>query len=110
MFPGSWWLPILAIPILFLVWLAVTLFNIAFAEYLGPQFSGFLVAIASVPIIGSYGVSLFAPFALYHDRRYVSEHSDWTPNLLYLFVVVPLLNVLIASLYLTRRHRFVGAP
>ncbi|WP_255359112.1 hypothetical protein [Haladaptatus sp. R4] len=40
----------------------------------------------------------------------MSERSQWTPTLLYLFVLVPLLNVPIASLYLARRHRFVGTP
>ena len=110
LFPGRWWVPILAIPISFLLWLSVTLLNTAFAQHVGLQVSGYLGETASVLTVVSYALSVFAPFALYYDRAYVSEQSEWTPTLLYLFVLVPLLNVLIASLYLARRHRFVGTP
>ncbi|WP_231182937.1 hypothetical protein [Haladaptatus sp. DYF46] len=109
-FPGSWWIPVVAIPILYLLWFSVTLANTTFARYVGPQVSGYLTETASVLIVVSYAFSLFAPFALYHDRKYVSTQSEWTPTLLYLFVFVPLLNVPIAILYLARRHRCVGIP
>ncbi|WP_139246699.1 hypothetical protein [Halogranum amylolyticum] len=98
------------IPVLFLLWLSITLVNISFAPSLGGQFSGYLVEVASAPILVSFVVSLFAPFALYHDRKYVSERSEWTPTLLYLFVFIPLLNVLVSSIYLVQRHRFIGTP
>lgn len=110
MYPGSWWVPILMIPVLFLLWLSVTLLNTAFAHQLGVQISGYFTETASAVVVVSYALSLFAPFALYHDRKYVSERSKWRPTLLYLFVFVPLLNVLIASVYLAQRHRFVGTP
>ena len=110
LFPDSWWVPILSIPISFLLWLSVTLLNTAFARHVGLQVSGYLVETASMLIVVNYALSLFAPFALYYDRTYVSEQSEWTPTLLYLFAFVPLLNVLIATLYLVRRHRYVGTP
>ncbi|WP_139172785.1 hypothetical protein [Halopelagius longus] len=109
-YPGRWWIPVLAIPVLFLLWLSVELTNIAFGPSLGGHVSGYLGDAASAIVAVSYALSLFAPFALYHDRRYVSEHSEWTPTLLYLFVFVPLLNVPLASLYLVRRHRVVDTP
>jgi len=109
-FPGSWWIPILAIPILFLIWFSVTLLNTALARHVGLRISGYLGETASVLLVVIYALSLFAPFALYHDRTYVSERSEWTPTLLYLFVFVPLLNVLIVGVYLLRRHRVVGTP
>ncbi len=107
MFSGKWWIPILMIPVLFLFWFLMALSNTLLAPYLGVQFSGYLTEIASVPILLSYAVSLFAPFALYHDRKYVSERSEWTPTLLYLFVFIPLLSVLISGTYLIQRHRFM---
>ena len=110
MFAGRWWIAVLMIPVLFLLWSSLALSNTLLAPYLGVQFSGYLTEIASMPILLSYAVSLFAPFALYHDRKYVSERSEWTPTLLYLFVFIPLLNVLISSVYLIQRHRFVGTP
>ncbi|MFC6825786.1 hypothetical protein [Halopelagius fulvigenes] len=110
MYPGRWWIPVLAVPVLFLLWLSVKLVNLAFGLSLGPRVSGYLVETASALVAVSYAISLFAPFALYHDRGYVSERSEWTPTLLSLFVFVPLLNVPIATLYLVRRRRFVGAP
>ncbi|GKZ12304.1 hypothetical protein [Haladaptatus sp. T7] len=110
LFPGSWWVPILSIPISFLLWLSVTFLNTAFAQHVGLQVSGYLSETASVLTVVNYALSLFAPFALYYDRTYVSEKSKWTPTLLYLFIFVPLLNVLIATFYLARRHRFVGTP
>ena len=98
------------IPVLFLLWFSMALSNILLAPYLGIQFSGHLTEIAYVPILLSYAVSLFAPFALCYDRKYVSERSEWTPNPLYLFVFIPLLNVLISGIYLIKRRRFVGTP
>ncbi|WP_423744728.1 hypothetical protein V5735_01390 (plasmid) [Haladaptatus sp. SPP-AMP-3] len=109
-FPDSWWVPILSIPISFLIWLSVTLLNAAFAQHIGLQVSGYLSETASVLTAVNYALSVFAPFALYYDRTYVSEKSKWTPTLLYLFIFVPLLNVLISTSYLARRHRFVGTP
>jgi hypothetical protein len=100
----------LTIPLLFVLWLSMTLANTLFAPYLGVQFSGYLTEISATPILLSYAVSLFAPFALYHDRKYVAERSEWTPTLLYLLVFIPLLNVLISGVYLVQRHRFVGTP
>ncbi|WP_089879356.1 hypothetical protein [Halogeometricum limi] len=110
MFAGKWWIPILMLPVLFLLWVSVTLSNVVLAPHLGVQLSGYLTEIAAVPVLLSYAVSLFAPFALYHDRTYVSERSEWTPHVLYLLVFIPLLNVLLSGVYLVQRHRFVGTP
>jgi hypothetical protein len=110
MLTGRWWIAVLLIPVLFLLWSSLALSNTLLAPHLGVRFSGYLTEIASVPILLSYAVSLFAPFALYHDRKYVREQSEWTPTLLYLFVFIPLLNVLVSSVYLIQRHRFVGTP
>ncbi|KZN23727.1 hypothetical protein A4G99_12740 [Haladaptatus sp. R4] len=60
LFPGSWWVPILAIPISFLLWLSVTLLNTAFARYVGLQVSGYLGEIAAVLLVVSYALSPFA--------------------------------------------------
>jgi nucleoside permease NupC len=109
-FAGKWWIPVLVLPVLFVLWFSVTLSNVLLASHLGVQLSGYLTEIASLVVRLSYAGSLFAPFAVYHDRKYVSEQSAWTPTVLYLLVFVPLLNVLISVIYLVRRHRFVGIP
>lgn len=107
-FAGAWWRAVAAVPVVELLWIATGVAHIWYARAVGivsQQYFGF--ATDGLVLLG-VALSAFAPFALYHDRAWVAARSDWTPSSAYLLVVVPLLNAVIAVLYLSRRHRAVG--
>lgn len=109
MFPDQWWKAVLAIPVVFCLWVVIRLRQTAYALSIGLDGQEPFNYATSAIIVVFYGVTLFAPFAFYHDRRFVSERYGWTPSLLYLLVVLPLWNVPLATVYVLRRHRIARA-
>ncbi|WP_435158867.1 hypothetical protein [Haladaptatus sp. DFWS20] len=108
---GRWWLVILAIPVLFALWLVVTIFTMGIARFVPLNVSGYLTMyLAGGIILMSSAVALLSLVAVYSDRQYVRNHSAWKPTILYHLMVIPLLNVPIACLYLYFRHRHIGIP
>ncbi|WP_227356027.1 hypothetical protein [Haladaptatus salinisoli] len=106
-----WWLVILAIPVLFALWLVVSILILSTARYAPLKVSGFATTyFGGILILASYAAALLSLIAVYYDRRYVRSHSAWNPSGLYYLMVIPLLNVPIACLYLFYRHRYVGIP
>ena len=100
---------ILAIPVLFALWLVVTIFTMSIARFVPLNVSGYLTTyLAGEIILVSYTVALLSLPAVYSDRQYVRKHSEWKPTILYYLMVIPLFNVPIACFYLFFRHRHVG--
>ncbi len=86
-----------------------------FAGYLlGFRWLGALIAALAYVAIA---MLLLHPFAIYFDATTIAETGgEWQPNtMLYvagaiLGIVVPFLQVIVAVVYLHRRHRYVGTP
>ncbi|WP_227357315.1 hypothetical protein [Haladaptatus salinisoli] len=107
----KWWLVILAIPVLFALWLVVTIFTMSIARFVPLTVSAFLSTyLGGGIILVSYAAALLSMVAVYSDRQYVRNHSAWKPTILYYLMVIPLLNVPVACLYLFFRHRHIGIP
>ncbi|WP_266083324.1 hypothetical protein [Haladaptatus caseinilyticus] len=108
---GGWWLVTLAIPVLFTLWLVVTVFTMGIARFVSLNVSGYLTTYpAGGIVLVSYAAALLSLPAVYSDRQYVRKHSEWKPTILYYLMVIPLLNVPIACLYLFFQHRHIGIP
>jgi hypothetical protein len=105
-----WWLVLLAIPLVFLCWLSLSVVGLGIAPYVPLQLTGLVVEVQGALVVASFALSFLAPFVVHHDRRHVAARTPWTPSVLYYLVVVPLVNVLVATLYLWRRHRQLGRP
>ncbi len=108
---GQWWLVILGIPVLFALWLIVTVFTMSIARFVSLNISGYLTTyLDGRSILISYAATLLSLPAVHHDRQYVRTHSAWKPTIFYYLMVIPQLNVPIACLYLLFRHRHIGIP
>jgi hypothetical protein len=61
-------------------------------------------------------VTLFAwiglPVTVYYDAQYVRANARWNPNttLWAVLLAVPFVNILVALVYLYRRHEVLGVP
>lgn len=61
-------------------------------------------------------VTLFAwiglPVTVYYDAQYVRANARWNPNttLWAVLLAVPVVNILVALVYLYRRHEVLGVP
>lgn len=55
---------------------------------------------------------LILPISLYFDIQYVRANSEWKPEtgLWIIGGVVPIVNIVIAAVYLYRRHEVLGEP
>ncbi|WP_152040869.1 hypothetical protein [Salinigranum salinum] len=105
-----WWLVLLAIPLVFLCWLSLSIVGLGIAPHVPLRLTSLVVDVQGALVVASFALSLLAPFVVHHDRRHVAARTAWTPSVLYYLVVVPLVNVLVATLYLWRRHRQLGRP
>lgn len=105
---SRWWY----VPAFVVAWLVLGIFLLA-GYLLGVRWLGaFIVVIAYIAV----ATSLFHPFAIYFDATTIAESGgEWQPNTtLYvagavLGIVVPFLQVIVAVVYLHRRHRYVGS-
>lgn len=110
LFAGRWWRAVALLPLVELLWLVTSAVHIWYARAVGlagQQYFG--LATDGLAVLGLL-LSAVAPFVVYHDRAWVAARSEWTPSLAYLLVVVPLVNAVVAVLYLLRRRRAVGVP
>ena len=106
---SRWWY----VPAFVLGWSVLSLVFLA-GYLLGARWLGALIGgLAYVAV----GMLLLHPFAIYFDATTIAEAgSEWQPNtMLYvagasLGIVVPFLQVIVAVVYLHRRHRYVGTP
>lgn len=98
---SRWWLPIALLVI------AVAIQTLSVAVLPPDVFS----QLPLVPLVLAGGVlQVGSPAWVYLDRRYVTAVSDWEPSGWYYFMVLPPLPVLLAPLYLYRRHQYLGVP
>jgi len=99
--PSRWWLPIAGIVVVMLVQAAATVL-------LPPD------PVTTLPLlpVAAFGfvLTFCSPVCLYLDRRYVTAASDWEPSGWYYWMVLPPLTLVLAPLYLLRRHQHVGVP
>ncbi len=102
----GWWKLLILIPLLFLLWLLLSLTNNFIAFYLSARLSGYITTLQQWVIVANIAVSLYSPFLIFHDRKFVAEHTAWTPNILYVISFIPIVNVLIVSAYLIQRRQY----
>ena len=103
----EWWKVLFLIPLLLLLHQALFLLNnfVVFDYSIG--LSGYIITLQEWLIIANIAVSFYSPVVIYHDRKFLAEHTDWTPNTLYLISFIPLVNVLTVSAYLVQRRRAI---
>ena len=99
--PSRWWLPIAGLVVVMVVQ--------AVATALLPPDPVVMVPLLPVVVFG-VALTICSPACLYLDRRYVRAVSDWEPSGWYYWMMLPPLTVLLAPLYLVRRHQHVGVP
>jgi len=99
--PSRWWLPIAGIVVLVVVQ--------ATATALLPPDPVTTLPLLPVAVAGLV-LTICSPVCVYLDRRYVIAVSDWQPSGWYYWMILPPLAVVLAPLYLVRRHQFVGVP
>ena len=99
---ARWWLPIGGLVVLFLLQGVVVSVlppdPLSQAPVMGP-----LVAVGLV-------LQVLSPLCVHRDRRYVMAVSAWEPSAWYYWMILPPLSVVLAPLYLYRRHQHVGVP
>ncbi len=99
--PSRWWLPIGGIVVLLLIQ--------GVATVLLPPDPVTTLPLLPVAVFG-FVLTICSPVCVYLDRRYVMAVSDWQPSGWYYWMVLPPLAVVLAPLYLLRRHQHVGVP
>ena len=107
---GGWWRALALVPLVELLWLVVSAGHSWYARAVGIAGQQYFGVATDGLVVAGLLLSAFAPLALYHDRAWVAARSEWTPSLAYLLVVVPLVNAVVAVVYLRRRRRAVGVP
>ena len=99
--PSRWWLPIAGIVVLMVVQAAAT-------AVLPPD------PVTTLPLlpvaVAGLVLTICSPVCVLLDRRYVTAVSDWEPSGWYYWMILPPLTVVLAPLYLVRRHQHVGVP
>lgn len=106
---SRWWY----VPAFVVGWSMLSIVLLA-SYLLGLRWLGvFIVPLAYVAV----AMLLLNPFAIYFDATTVSQAGgEWQPNTtLYVAgaivsIFVPPLQVIVALVYLSRRHRYVGTP
>lgn len=112
---SRWWIPIgLASVfggILAFVALLSYAFTVGFLEgFFATNLDGLLNA-GSVAIIGAVLLALIvSPVGVYFDRKYVSEVSEWTPSEWYYLSFLGGIGVLLCTVYVWKRYKYVGIP
>lgn len=103
---GGWWFP---------VFLAAAAFPVAIV-------GGFTIGLVGSAVGGDTSLAtnllwgavvatlLLSSVAVYFDRKYVSSVSEWTPTRLYYFTFLGYPGMMIALVYVWRRHRVLGVP
>ncbi|WP_324661976.1 hypothetical protein [Haloarcula sediminis] len=99
--PSRWWLPIAGIVVVMVAQAAAT-------ALLPPD------PVTTLPLLplaaAGFVLTVCSPVCVYLDRRYVTAVSDWAPSGWYYWMLLPPLTVVLAPLYLLRRHQHVGVP
>ncbi|WP_277541011.1 hypothetical protein [Haloarcula laminariae] len=99
--PSRWWLPIAGI-------VAVMVAQAATTVLLPPD------PVTTLPLLplaaAGFVLTICSPVCVHLDRRYVTAVSDWVPSGWYYWMALPPLTLVLAPLYLLRRHQHVGVP
>ena len=96
-----WWIPIGLLALVLPVLLG---FGILFPPDVYTS-----VLTAPIVLLG-FVLTLFAPIAVYFDRKYVTAVSNWTPSEWYFLIVLPPFSLVLPYVYLYRRQRYVSKP
>lgn len=103
---GRWWFPVLLAAVAFPV------------NVLG----GFTIGLVGSAVRGDTGFAtnalwavvvttlLVSSVAVHYDRQYVASVSEWTPTRLYYFTFLGYVGMMLAIVYVWRRHRILGVP
>jgi uncharacterized membrane protein HdeD (DUF308 family) len=100
--PSRWWLPIGGI-------VAIMLVQGVASALLPPDPATLAPVMVPTAVVG-LALLLGSPLWVHRDRRYVTAVSDWEPSGWYYWMILPPLTVVLAPLYLLRRHQHVGVP
>lgn len=94
----SWWYGILASVGLWVVTIAVS-----------GNVGGALETVLGLGVLGAW---VLMPVAIYFDTKYVRANSNWNPSAALWIIgsIVWLINIVVGSVYLYRRHETVGEP
>lgn len=103
---GRWWFPVLLAAVAFPVNVlgGFTIGLVGSAVGGDPGFAtNVLWAVVGTTLVTS-------SVAVYFDRQYVASVSDWTPTRLYYFTFLGYVGMMLAIVYVWRRHRVLGVP
>jgi hypothetical protein len=95
------------IPLLLILHQVIFVLNDFVVSQYSIRLSGYIVLLQEWLVIANVAVSTFSPVVIYHDRKFLAEYTNWRPNILYVISFIPLVNVLIVSVYLIRRRRAI---
>ena len=103
---GRWWFVVLMAAVAF----PVDVVGGLAIGYAGTAFGGD-TSLATNTLWGAIATTLLvSSVAVYYDRQYVASVSEWTPTRLYYLTCLGYAGMLIALLYVWRRHQVLGVP
>lgn len=109
---SRWWYVGVAFPLLATAAMLILSFSIGFlvgAEALAePTGDAWVDVVGALWALAMVFAIPLAPVALYFDREYLKQATEWSPNVLYFSVVIPILNLLVSAVYLIQRYRLTS--